>query len=89
MGFQPGHKKKGGRKKGTPNKVTGELRTWVGKLISENYEQIEQDLAALTPKGRITALIQLIEYVLPKLSRVEGDTADPDVNIIITGMTIK
>lgn len=89
MGFEPGHKKKGGRKKGTPNKVTGELRTWVGKLISENYKQIENDLAALTPKERITALIQLMEYALPKLSRVEGDTADPDVNIIITGMTIK
>ena len=35
--------KTGGRQKGTPNKMTAEKREFLGNLLSDNYELIQQD----------------------------------------------
>ncbi len=35
MTFNPGHKKVGGRVKGTPNKLTGEIRTIAEEALSQ------------------------------------------------------
>lgn len=56
----------GGREKGVPNKVTGTLRDFVVNLIDQNREQIEKDLAALTPKERLQIIEKFMQYVLPK-----------------------
>lgn len=55
----------GGREKGVPNKVTGTLRDFVVNLIDQNREQIEKDLAALTPKERLQ-IIEKFMQLLPK-----------------------
>jgi hypothetical protein len=75
--------KTGGRAKGTPNKVTTEIREFYKELIENNLEQIESDLIELTPKERIEVLIKLSEYVIPKLNKVESN-----VDTIITGINI-
>ena len=64
-------KKYGGRKKGTPNKDTKQLREKIENLLSEQWEQILQDLRELTPKERIDTFTKLLEYSLPKLNRTE------------------
>ena len=61
----------GGRKKGTPNKVTSSLREWVNALIDSNREQIESDLKELEPKDRLMVLERLLSYVLPKMQNVD------------------
>ncbi len=61
--------KTGGRAKGTPNKVTTEIREFYKELIENNLEQIELDIKELSPKDRIEILIRLTEYVVPKLQR--------------------
>ena len=61
----------GGRKKGTPNKVTSSLREWVNALIDNNREQIESDLKELEPKDRLMVLERLLSYVLPKMQNVD------------------
>ena len=45
-----------GRPKGTPNKVTAEMREWLSKLVEGNREQIERDIKALDPKDRLLVL---------------------------------
>jgi hypothetical protein len=61
-----------GRPKGVPNKVTMRLREMVGNILSENYNQVVQDILKLESKERVDAWIKLLEYGLPKLQRVEG-----------------
>lgn len=69
-------KKFGGRKKGTPNKDTKKLRQKVDILLSEKWEQLENDLKELKPKDRIEVYIKLLEYALPKLNRTELNSSD-------------
>ena len=66
MGAKIGHPKSGGRKKGTPNKITFGLRDFISKLLFKNRKQIELDLQELTPKERILMLDKLLQYVIPK-----------------------
>lgn len=67
--------KTGGRKKGTPNKITGTLRDWLFKLVNENRRQIEKDFAELQPKERLQMLEKILPYILPKVvapDEIEG-----------------
>ena len=83
MPFKKGHKKIGGKKKGTPNKATQDHRDLINKLIS-SPEQLLKDLASLEPKERIDATIKLLEYTTPKQSRVETNvTAELGLSSII------
>ena len=63
----------GGRSKGTPNKVTADLRTWIEQLINDNREQIQADLTALEPKDRLSMLEKLLTYVIPKQQAVSAE----------------
>ena len=42
-------KKFGGRKKGTPNKVTDKVRSQFEKLLSKNLKTLQDDIEALEP----------------------------------------
>ena len=66
--------KTGGRKKGTPNKDTKELRERISDLIDNNFDNIQSDIDSLTPEKRLDFLVKLFEYSLPKLNRTELDT---------------
>ena len=65
-----GQPKTGGRKKGTPNKVTGDLREWLAGFLDRNRGQLENDFAALEPGERIFAFSRLIGYIIPKQQAV-------------------
>jgi hypothetical protein len=73
-------KKFGGREKGTPNKEVSEK-----KLIEGNIDQLEMDLAELSPEKRINAVINLASYVLPKLKQIEVDNKNETYNMINLG----
>lgn len=60
-------KGEGGRPKGTPNKITTELREWIGNFIDNNRERIQQDWETLEPKDRIVLFEKLLKYALPTL----------------------
>jgi len=61
-----------GRKKGTPNKVTTELKTWIKALIDDNRAQLETDLMALKPIERWQVIEKLMQYTIPKIQNIEG-----------------
>lgn len=61
-----------GRPRGTPNKVTTELREWIAKLIDDNRQQLEQDLRALEPHQRWQVIERLMQYTTPKMQSGEA-----------------
>jgi 23S rRNA C2498 (ribose-2'-O)-methylase RlmM len=69
--------KYGGRQKGTPNKLTKELRSVLKDILYRELEQIQEQLDALNPKERIELLIKLMPYVLPKVTSVSHTTNEP------------
>lgn len=66
MARPKGTEKTGGRKAGTPNKVTTELKTWIQELIDGNRSKFEKDLKELEPKDRLTIMERLLQYIVPK-----------------------
>ena len=55
-----------GRPKGTPNKVTSDLKEWINALINRNLSGIEKDLKGLEPKERLQIFEKLMQYVVPR-----------------------
>lgn len=70
-------KKYGGRQKGTPNKLTKEIRTVLKDLIFEELDEIKEHLDSLEPKQRIELIIKLIPYVLPKVESITHSANEP------------
>ena len=58
-------KKYGGRVKGTPNKVTSELRSKIGHIIDVTLESL--DLESLSKMEKIKLLQVCMQYAIPKL----------------------
>ena len=92
MGKQKGTKKTGGRGKGTPNKITSDLRTWVSELINDNRKQLKKDLKSLEPKERWAVIEKLMCYAIPKMQSVEASVnidnlTNEQIDLIITEIT--
>ncbi len=66
-----------GRQKGTPNKLTKEIRTVLKDLIYKELDEIKEHLDSLEPKQRIELVIKLIPYVLPKVESISHNTNVP------------
>lgn len=60
----------GGRSKGTPNKVSNDIRSWVENILSKNKAQIELDFACVDPDSRLRFVEKLMAYVVPKKTAV-------------------
>lgn len=69
-----------GRPKGSPNKLTADMRAWLAELIDNNRAQIASDLAALEPKDRLTILERFMQYTLPKMQSIGQDITMVDFN---------
>ena len=81
-------KKYGGRQKGTPNKVTGDVRQWLSELIDSNRSQIEKDIKKLDPKDRLQILEKFMQYTIPKMQSISAnidlnELTDQKLNTII------
>ena len=69
--------KYGGRKKGTPNRITKELRSLLKDIMYDEIDALQERLDALTPKERVELLIKLMPYALPKVISVSHTTNEP------------
>ena len=65
VGRRKGTEKTGGRKKGTPNKISGTVKEWIASII-ENRNKFEEDLDLLEPGERVRVISSLLNYVAPK-----------------------
>jgi uncharacterized protein (UPF0305 family) len=81
-----------GRPKGTPNKVTIEMKTWLSGLIEKNRRQMERDLKQLEPKERLIILEKLMQYTVPKMQSVTSQIdysrlSDEQLDTVINELT--
>ena len=67
---KPKRKKSGGRRPGTPNKVTKDLRQRISNLIEKNFDRIESDFNKLDSEKRLTILERYLKYCLPPLQNL-------------------
>ena len=56
-----------GRPKGTPNKITADLRMKINAIVENQIDSIEKDLQSLEPMQRLQIVEKLISYCVPKL----------------------
>lgn len=70
-------KKYGGRQKGTPNRMTKELRSVLKDVLYKELDDIQERFNLLEPKERIELLIKLLPYALPKVTAISHTTNEP------------
>ena len=70
-------KKYGGRKKGTPNRMTKELRVLLKDIMYQELEEVQERFSLLEPKQRIELIIKLMPYILPKVNSISHTTNEP------------
>ena len=70
-------KKTGGRQKGTPNKITSEIRDKISILVSGTIDSI--DINTLTHYQKVKLLNSLCQYVVPKLQSADYQIGTPDM----------
>ena len=74
-------KKYGGRTKGTPNKLSNEIKERLADIISEAIDSI--DVKTLTVSERFK-LIQIgVQYVIPRLKQVDNVDEEMPTNFQI------
>jgi hypothetical protein len=77
--------KSGGRKLGTPNILTNELRQNIATLLNNNFDKMQKDLNLLQPSNRLNILIELYKLCLPKLIET-NEAEDTNFNPIIVNI---
>lgn len=81
-------KKFGGRSKGTPNKETTTIRHYISAITEGGRDKFEEELNKLEGKEYVNSFIQLLDYSLPKLQRIEyTDDSDTKVKLDFTKYT--
>lgn len=71
-----GKGRQGGRKPGTPNKVTREKRELISKFVDEKWEDFLTAYDSLKPNEKCNVMVALMPFAIPKLTSVEykGET---------------
>lgn len=70
-------KKFGGREKGTPNKLTKDLRNILKNIIYKELELLNEKIDDLEYKDRVELVIKLLPYTLPKIQNISHTTNEP------------
>lgn len=79
-----------GRPMGVPNKVTTSLKDRVNLLIENNFDKLQADLDTIEPKDRLSIMLKLMEYVLPKQKETKIDfsnLSDTEIDELINRIT--
>jgi hypothetical protein len=60
-----------GRKAGSLNRATKDIRDAFTLLIENNIDTLQEDLNGLEPKERVKLLLDMAQFVVPKLRSVD------------------
>jgi hypothetical protein len=74
-----------GRPKGTPNKLTSELRDTLKALIDIELENLPGVLAELPARERAELVVKLLPYVLPKVEPAPFHIGEPFSESLMDG----
>ncbi|MBC8984774.1 hypothetical protein H9X96_03185 [Pedobacter sp. N36a] len=70
----------GGRKPGTTNKVTKDLREVISGFLQKNATKMQEEYEKLDPKDKLTFFEKMIKYSLPAMTAVDLTTKGESVN---------
>jgi hypothetical protein len=65
-----------GKPVGAVNQTTSEVRRILTNIVADHLPQVYADLAALSPKDRVAAIIAISQIVVPRMSAVAVGTND-------------
>ena len=68
-----------GRKAGTPNKATKDIRDAFTLLIENNLSKLQEDINGLAPKERVKLLLDMAQFVVPKLRSIDLKTDEEEI----------
>ena len=88
--FEKGHKKYGGKGKGTPNRTTKEAKELLEQILFGQVDNIKEALDTVKEKDSaryLDACSKLFTYVLPKKTDLTSD--DKPLQAAIPNITIK
>jgi hypothetical protein len=79
-----------GRPKGTPNKVSAEMKEKIQLFIANNFDTIQEDFNNVDPKDRLIIFERLLKYVIPaKVEQEQKTPEQPDIiSITIDGKNV-
>lgn len=83
MGRPKGIPKTGGRKPGTVNRSTDELRSLLQSFIDENMETMQADYDALDSRDRLNFIERLLKHVLPAPLQELEKLTDEQLDLLI------
>ena len=66
MSRAKGTPKTGGRKAGTPNRITNDVRLWMYNIIQDNMGTLENDLKGMKADKRWAIIEKLLPYIVTK-----------------------
>lgn len=68
----------GGRKAGTPNKITKEKRELIAKFIDENWDDFQSSFTKIDkPEAKCSIMVSLLPFAFPKLAQVDYKDTTP------------
>lgn len=81
-GRKKGTAKTGGRKKGSPNKITKAVKECITNMLTEytNSNTFLEDFATLEPKERLMIAEKLMNYIVPKMQSVAVEDSNKNKN---------
>ncbi len=75
--FQKGHPKMGGRKPGSKNKITNDLRKLIHEQLAPRIQNLGKEIDKIkNPADKVAAMAHWANYVIPKYSNttINADT---------------
>lgn len=87
MSAPKGHKKWGGRSKGSFNKKTEQWQVFAEWFMQEGMSRLKEEMSKLEGKEYVSTVKDLLEFFKPKLARQEN-THEGEVRVV-TGFKFK
>jgi len=79
MGFEKGHFKYGGRKKGDTNKFTNEFRDLLRAFLQNEILDLPSTFSSIkSPERRLELIIKLLPFVLTKAQEISLEMLSDD-----------
>ncbi len=75
-------KKTGGRQKGTPNKITSEIRDKISVILQGTLDSI--DISTFNRMEKIKLIQVLCQYIVPKLQSSDFQIGNPEGQSAVT-----
>ena len=67
----------GGRKPGTPNRVTRERRELINQFLDENWEDFKKHYQDADPATKLKIYMEMIPYTTPKMATIDYKAEKP------------